>query len=71
MKWQRHAGVTKVTPEQKEEVHPNATSKVSLSHPSLHSKERYDNLRLGGTLFVSRLELDCQPTELLRYHICS
>jgi hypothetical protein len=30
-------------------VHPNATSKVSLSDTSLHSKERYDNLRLGGT----------------------
>jgi hypothetical protein len=36
------------TPEQKEEVRPNATSKVSLSHTSLLCKERYDNLRLGG-----------------------
>jgi len=28
-------------------LHPNATTKDSLSHTSLHSKESYDNLSLG------------------------
>jgi hypothetical protein len=42
---QRHAGSTFVEPEQKEEVHPNATAKDSLSHPF----GVYDNLSLGGT----------------------
>jgi hypothetical protein len=31
-------------------LHPNATTKDSLSHASLRSKESYDNLSLGGTV---------------------